>query len=359
MIQSNDPLLFVNPAKREAIRERITVLEEYLAGCGGDEAALAGAQKLGMRVSSFNRILKVWRDTRDPTLLGIGMSRRNKAIDVTARCTDAQIQTATEAAAEFLPDTVRERLVARAEELGEARGIKMPARQKLRLLIDSVAPRSLRRGVPALASGTIVVDHVVLDLGVLFSGRHDAIKPLASFLLDGDSGRVLGVTLSEAPPGPSSVAALLHSALLAGSIVTCPGASATTVRPLLVDQLGDFDWSDLLRSLAASGCRVEGERRRSARRSWVRDWYGVSVAGVTLRPGLTDRAPAERRWYPANSRHRPLSAQEAHDLLRARLLSQGTKHAPPIIANGNEAGLFGRINHALLPIRRKKEGDSF
>lgn len=334
MPKREDPLLFVNPTMREAARRRIRLIEDYLAGPQGDAEAYDAAKALGMRITSFHRLARAWKETRDPGRLGIGPSATSRSSDVSSRVTDDQAAIVREAAAGLPAETFREQVVRHAGRIGAERGVAMPNPQKLRLLVDDLAPRLRRRVAPPSGVGGLMIEHIALDLGVQLPSTARPIRPVGTFLAQADDGHVLDVAIGEGPPTPRAVASVIVSALEQGIVVAGNSTGGAAIRPILIDRLPGSDWSPLIRTLGDLGFRIVGDDRMGMRRTWIQQHHGRRIAGIDLRPRLTERPPSERFWQPSDRRETALSDLEARQVILSRLATTSLRSAgPPTVAS--------------------------
>lgn len=331
MVGNADTLASMDPVRREAVLRRIRVIEQFLEGPGGDDEVYAAAKQLGMGISSFYRIARVWRETRDPFRLGIRSKR--PSMDGANVIEAQRIDIIRTAAAEMPRNAARTRVLERARQIAADRNVSLPNVGELRRLVYRAAPRPVASDGSEAGPGMLIVDHVAIDMGVVFSPERPPVRPIATILADGDTGGILNLALGATPPTATTVAGLLSGALGAGIVASDPNADVERVRPVWIDGHEGDGWGLLFQRLDEVGFRRLGRARGASRRSWINERLGGEICGVLLKPFLT-HAPADARdWQPRRRHHGAIGPDEARRLLMLESEAQRNAASTPIVAS--------------------------
>jgi len=345
-MSEEDPMRFVAPMRRQAVRARIKAIEEFMKGPRGQEEAYQASKALGLSISSFHRLVKAWRESKDPTRLGVASPRKQRDPSIRHRMAAEHVRIVRDATAAFPATEKRERVVARAILMFVERGLRPPSRIVLRQLIDEIAPREKPTGI-MVGDGrnALVVDHVALGIGVIFPGISAAIRPIASLLVDPEDGSVLALQLDPDEPSPGAVAKLITHALATNRIAARECTAAEPIRPIAIGGANAPEWQDLLGILKDCGCEATSLGGEGAHRDpWVFRYFGSTIAGVRLKPRLTSVPAARRAWTAHSSRDRPLSQAEATRILRERLSCGETSgSARTVVSRVKQSELVRRL----------------
>lgn len=302
-------LTFVAPHRRDEVLRRIGVLERFLAK-PGRTAAHRSAGELGLGLTQFYRLARVWRENRKPErIAGSATARPRKTLAT------AEQLSFVELAVTDLPHDSVAAIASRAIKLGEAAGVAMPSLNSVRKIVElnragRVAPNSPAKGAE------VVIATCALDLAVA-TPDGSLTMPVATIVIHTlPDPRVLGVALSFED---RCAAAAAHALIDACTTWRSPTHAA---RPLIAIGRGPGpDWSELVESIAASGAEVRLMEARA--HSVMNDavaLLGRKPAGFRLAPDLTAKPTDLRRpTLPAGAR--ALALRDAETLVRERLVA--------------------------------------
>lgn len=329
MVGKADALASMDPVRREAVLRRIRVIERFMDGPGGDDEVYAAAKALGMGISGFYRIARIWRETRDPNRLGI--RSKSAAMEGADLLEAGRMEIIRTAAAEMPRNASRTRVMERVRRIAADRNVALPNGGELRRLMYRAAPRPVATDGSEPGPGMLIVDHVAVGIGVVFSAEHPPVRPIATILAHGDTGAILDLVLRAEPPTAATVAGLLAGALAAGIIAADPRADDERVRPIWIDGHEGDCWEPLFQRLDEVGVRRLGRPSASPRRSWINERFGGEISGMLLKPFLT-HVPAERRiWKPRTGRSAAIAPEEARRLLMLETGSAKGRASTPIV----------------------------
>ncbi|MDY0957767.1 hypothetical protein SOM26_03615 [Sphingomonas sp. CFBP8993] len=321
-----DPdLSSVEPARRAEIARRIAEVEEYLRAPGAAAAERAAA-RLGLGLSSFRLLVRVWtRSHRAEDLSGAthrrSVSRRPDAP------TMAQLSLIRGTEASMPDDVLLEKVVAQVYANAESFGAPMPSRPTVRAYASSFRRERLA-GVPAGVG--IAIDHCAVDVLVSWKGK--AVLPIATLVLDLERRGVLGVALDPVRAGPRTTAAALLDAV---SRIEASAAVRADAVPIEIERDGRPEWDELLDVVEAHGLtRSGGEAARLPGGLRTIRLLGKDVAGVRFKARTTHRKPEGRIGEGFAS-----DVDDALQFLRSRLIPSGI--------GGPLAGLTEPVRTAL------------
>ncbi|MWC43235.1 hypothetical protein [Sphingomonas carotinifaciens] len=327
-----DPdLSFVEPARRAEIARRIAEVEEYLRAPGAAAAERAAA-RLGLGLSSFRMLVRVWtRSHRAEELSGAthrrSVSRRPDAPTI------AQLSLIRGTEASMPNDVLLEKVVAQVYANAESFGAPMPSRPTVRAYASSFRRERLA-GVPAGVG--IAIDHCAVDVLVSWEGK--AVLPIATLALDLERRGVLGVALDPVRAGPRTTAAALLDAV---SRIEAGSAARADAVPIEIERDGRPEWDELLDVVEAHGLtRSGGEAARLPGGLRTIRLLGKDVNGVRFKARTTHRKPEGRIGEGCAS-----DVDDALKFLRSRLIRSEI--------GGPLAGLTGPVRTALaLDLKR-------
>lgn len=299
-------LTFVAPHRREEVVRRIRVVEQFIVK-PGRAAAERGAAELGIGITLFYALARIWRETRSPAQM-IGASRPRQRHSRLA----AEQQVKIEAAIRELPDGSVQAIAVRAIELGKAAGVTMPALNSIRKAVELRRAGTLSSASPA-AGADVVVTTCAIDLPILSDDSMPSMPLLTAVIEIGPPPTVRGLVLSVAGDQPAIARALLDA--LRG------WRSRSGHTPKLAFGPPADGNATLLEALAAAGLTVRTmpQTPQSVMHDAVA-LLGRKPAGFRLLPSLTTRSPAQRIPTLAAGAS-PLPLNEAEQLLRSRLAS--------------------------------------
>ncbi len=321
----------VGPHRRTEVLRRIEILDRYLSNEITSERAI---EDLRMSAPSFWRLLRAWRQSRRPELIGASGRLRKPRIPVI----ETQRRLIEEAERNGADDPVA-KVVARALKLGTERGIAMPGETNVaNHVMDLRRERGLRpRGVHDL-----VLVMCAVDLPIVHPRLAVTAAPLMSVLVDvGMVPVVLGLALAHDLPTPALAARTVLDA-----IARAEAPRPTPVRRIHLPGGASPIWNEIADAASACGLNVQVDalKPRSARA--VTPLLGARPGGIRLFPDQTGRA-AEQRVRPLRSGSHTIGLIEAEELLkgRFRLAFPGTRM---VITDDAEAR--GRLSTALQQI---------
>ncbi|ONF96271.1 hypothetical protein [Sphingomonas jeddahensis] len=306
-MDSDEPnLRLVAPHRREEVSRRIRVLRGYLKA-PGLAAAKAASAELGLSLSSFYNLARAWSSMQQPEMLqgaGKPRHRRDELSDEQRDIFEEVSKTTTE--------TVLQRVIDQASELGAARGVEMPSwntsRTHLRKLLGARLPDT-----SFAAGATFAIDHVALDLPVKDGDR--VTMPVASLVLRMDDASVVGVDLDL--DSPSAMAARTAVAIARSTMV----ADITPEAMLAAEVFPGDEWQRLADDLRDMPLKLRlFDRERLGRKGPAMTMLAERIAGIRIKPRLAGRARDQRpATLPAGAT--PLSLNEAKALVLERWIT--------------------------------------
>lgn len=194
----------IDPRIREHIIVRIYAIEEFVAN-PGRKAAERIASKIGIKVSQFYSMVKVWKNCSDPTMLARSGRPKNR------RCSlnDPPIN--------FIKKIINQNDRTQPDKLvnilisaGEECKMNLPPRANILRHIFKI--RSGRLALDVGTNADLIIDHTVIDLSVAFADNH-LERPLATFIIDARRDTVLGISLSQGRPSSTASLDALRDAM--------------------------------------------------------------------------------------------------------------------------------------------------
>lgn len=252
---SEPDLSGIDPLRVPEVRRRIAALEAYLSI---SSASTADAVKLGKSVglshAQFQRLARVWRDHRNPNLLGVGPRGRSKRdYGITPRAIEIAHETIALSAPEDRVTEISAAIEARCAEEDVAR----PSRPTIWNYVRAARKTAPVSGPPRIVIGRMWFHLPMLDRPV------DAMPTLfAATLLP--EGIVLAHRISTDPMIPPSVSDLISEV---GSLLS----PAAPIRELVID---DIDQRAASPALFDAGLSIMPRRSHSAQRDLSRSMAG-------------------------------------------------------------------------------------
>lgn len=300
---------FVSPDKREEVRRRIAAVERFLDEGGGRSLAVSLAHELGLGLTHFYSLVRVWNDSRNPAALH-GSGRPQVDQD---RLKDEQRRVINEAIQRLI-DGTHEDVARLAMTIGQRRAVSMPIFSTVRQYVRRQRRARLPSSSPAFGAD-LVVEHTALNVGVIGPGGA-AYRPIATICSSVHDATCRSVWLSRDSASASVAAKAILEALSKASFTgSGPGALA-----IYLDLLDDAEWQRLGKVLELAGVdRLGGIRKTARRADATLALLGSRIAGITLHPRTTNRRFEDR---PATLRPgaAPVSLEEGESFVRARLL---------------------------------------
>jgi len=317
---------FVAPHRRPEVLRRIKTVERFLAA-PGRRAATEAAATLGLGVTQFYALAKIWREGGKPEDLAGSGRRKARTTSLSAE----QVALFVDADRE-MPLSLAARVVERATELGAERCVTPPSdvvmhKHLTRLRAGRVAI------VMAESRADFVVDHCALDLAVLINDvAHGEIAtmPIVTIVFEmaAATATPVGVALSLGLPGPAQVALALAHALRPASPDGGDHRDAAARKPCIIRINADRrpGWTALWFELTAAGIRRIGKRHPVVPGGVItRSILGDRLFGFRLRPQTTHKPPL-RRQPTLRAGQTPVTMIDAENLLREHVeaISLGT-----------------------------------
>lgn len=299
-------LAMVPPHKREHVRRRILVIEKFLAKRGSKEAR-AAAIELGMSLTGFYGLVKVWEQKRSAVeLAGAGRPR----VDYHG-LTQAQMDVISVAVAE-MPGAIIERITERAVEIALERAVPMVGWAALTKHIGILATGRLPANSPA-ATADLVIEHCVVDLPVGDTASTTGRMPIATLVTGVAEARVLGISLTEETPSADGTARALAQALKRLTPIT--DARSVTI---YLHSLKGEDWQSLREAVDRPGITlIDHASDQVLPPAATIRLLGRKLVGIRIKPRF-GRRPFVARLATIEPGGRPLELAEAEDFLRAR-----------------------------------------
>ncbi len=300
---------FVAPDKRAEVTRRINTVEKFLNEGGGTALAKRLARELGLSLSHFYNLARIWNEDRNPAALhGAGRPKINHD-----RLKEEQ-RTIIDEAMQRLTDGTHEDIARLAATIGERRAVPMPIFSTTRKYVRRHRRARLPSSSPAVGVD-LVIEHCAINVGVVGIDG-EAYRPIATICTSVRDARVRSVGLS-LDGAPASAAAKALAETLSEAKLTGDGSGSLAV---YLDLLEGADWAKLGTILGKASIERIGEHRSSIRRADATlALLGSRVAGLTLHPRTTNR-PFESRPAKLTQGANPVSMEEAERYVRARLL---------------------------------------
>jgi len=287
MVPSPD-LSLVDPDRRTEIARKIEVVENFLKE-PGRRSAEAHAAELGIGVTQFYRLVRVWSERKAPEALAGAIRRRGgyrhpKGLD------DAQLALVRGTEAGMADEPILERVLNRIYQHAATMGAAMPSRPTVRAAL-AAARRHRLQGLPAGAG--LAIEHCVVDMRVPWKGTDT--MPIATLLLDLEHRAVIGLALDPVGGTPTSTAAALLDGLKRIGETAASDAKAVAL-PISIDRDGDIGWPDLFARLDRHGLIRSGrDLKAMPRGTRTTDLLGKDLRDVRFRPRAIHTPPEERR----------------------------------------------------------------
>lgn len=303
-------LSFVDPERREEIGRRIAEVEAYLKA-PGRAAAERSAARLGLGMTSFRNLVRIWTKGHNAEELS-GAKRRRSGPRRSDALSPAQVAIIRGTEAGMPDDVLLEAVVKEIYANAGSLGASMPSRPTVRAYAASFR-RDRLAGVPAGVG--IAIDHCAVD--VLVSWRGMAVMPIATLVLDLEARGVIGAALDPVGAGPRTSAFALLDAV---SRIERSAEEPNGEVPVEIDRDDRPEWRGLFDVLEANGLRRsgrDGERLQAGLRT-IR-LVGKEVGGVRFKARTTHRDPSGRigSGFAAD-------VDEAQQFRRARLIRSTT-----------------------------------
>jgi hypothetical protein len=325
MSEHDVDLSLVPPDRREEIARRINAVRRYLQS-PSRQAAIDGADELGLALVTFYNLAKAWRDAPRPeNLAGAGRPRQRRS-----SMTPEQIAIVDKAIATSAVFN-RAGIVDHALALAEAAGVDVPSRYVVRNHIDRSKPASIPHGAMA-SEADLVLDECVIDIPVAFGGQ--VIRPLCSVLFEARTFAPVGLHLSARLPTPAVAAATILDAL--DREPSEDGDSHGRV-PLLDLHVGDGpDWITLQRALTKGGVAAAARPLRARGSGKVMTSALGGIRGLRFRPRML---LTRDRSFEYRLKAQPMDLADASDNLRARLGLHRTRETASLCTRGQREAL--------------------
>lgn len=290
-------LAFVRPERRALVERRIAVLERYLARERGDEFdADKAAAELGMARQGFFRLLRAWKETRDPVKAGVTRAhgprgRQRRPGDDFIERTLAALPTGRP----LLQD------VTDVEAAARAAGVTIRGSTALTAMV-----RQLRDVAPF--DGPLI-DHVALAIPC--AGPDGAVMPVATVLADGRDRVVHAIALRLEPVDAASAADVIRHAYRLGVL-----ASGQGLVELAIDASPDEGWQALFHVLGGAGVRRTGANRRARHAARLaRSLVFPALFGIPSHPKMVALPAADRPIQPVGAHDEVLTLDRAQRLI--------------------------------------------
>jgi hypothetical protein len=321
----------VGPHRRTEVLRRIGILDQYLSGEMTSTEAIEG---LAMSEPSFWRLLRTWRQSRRPELIGASGRQRKPRFPM---C-DLQ-KRVLELAERSAPSDHVKRVVGRALKLGIADGVEMPGETNIaKHVLDVRRARGLRPdGVHDL-----VLVMCAVDLPIVHPRLMTTASPLMSVLVDiGKVPVVLGLALAYDGPTPALAARTVLDA-----IARAEASRPVPVRSFHLSGGPCPAWRDVADAVAACGVDVHVEEMRPRSARAITPLLGARPGGIRLFPDRTGRT-AEKRTRPLRPGGQTIGLPEAEELLKGRF---SLAFPGPRMTISDDAEAKGRLSSSLQRI---------
>ncbi|MBD8736239.1 hypothetical protein [Sphingomonas sp. CFBP 13706] len=298
----------VEPERRPEVARRIQVIESFLKSPGRRSAAAHAAQ-LGLKISHFYRLVRIWSERKQPQEMAKATRRRSgyrhaKGLD------DAQLALVRGTEAGMPDDAVLEHVLKRIYGHAEAMGIAFPSRPTVRAAA-AAARRQRLAGRPAGVG--LVIDHCAVRMAVDWKGT--SVAPIATLVLDLERRMVVGAALSTSMGNARSTCLAMIDAL--GRVAADQDVFPASARlPIEMDIDEAADWQDLIAALERHGVQRTGSdlpRLPGGRRTVA--LLGKDVNGIGFMARTTHRPPETRCGIGD-----VVDLEEAQDYVRAKLI---------------------------------------
>lgn len=291
-------LTFVDPDKREKVRRRIEEIEAFIAS-PGRKAAETAAQRLGLSVTQFYRIVKVWRKNPTPEKIADARRGMSKPRGVNPRV--VEILGATAQHNPNVPATTVGRLAAAAIV---AEGLAVPSDDTIRSVIQAMR-RETSAGTPAGVG--LSLDFCRIDIPV---ARGDAERlPAVAMVIDLESREFVGLALAAEPGVQLAARALIDAA----ENSKCVGVQSASI-PLKLDITAGHGWQELLAALEPGPLRRFGRKTDEI----VGSQTATRIMGRTL-AGFKLSVQLWGQHALAGRRSSTMSMADAEAMLRNRM----------------------------------------
>ncbi|MCV0386159.1 MAG: hypothetical protein K5821_06965 [Nitrobacter sp.] len=299
-------LTFVPLERRALVQSRIEVIENYLENPSGDvQEAIKAANKLGLSISSFYRLVRNWRSHGDARQLA-GSGAKSKPFAKRVFGDEAFI---AEAIA-FLPSagTVEQDMEAIAA-LAVDRGVAIRSLSALRKEIRRLRPEYDQLSVP----GDMVIARTAIEMPVQFGSR--IAMPVAIVVAETATARILSIQLQEAAKGPNDYVEALLATLAIGNLN--PGSKGAS--SLTLGGIASEDHSSLKTELANVGLRVTNEIKRG--RLAANEWVSRRLRSLDLKshPRLAHQKAGRRDMVPNSDLDAPVTLERAQSVVNSRI----------------------------------------
>ncbi|MBX9860501.1 MAG: hypothetical protein K2Y20_13070 [Sphingomonas sp.] len=326
-------LSFVAPHRRDEVLRRIAVLEQFAAK-PGRAAAQRGASKLGLGMTQFYRLAKVWLKHRKPErLAGAATARPRKTF-----ATPEQIRFVELAVSDRPHDSVAG-IASCAVEMAASAGVPMPSINSVRKIVEMKRVARVAPNSPA-AGADVVVATCAIDVPVVAVDGSLTMPVATMVILALPKPRVLGLVLSF----ESGRAATVACALI-GVCNSSRTPSQATMPVIAIERGRGPNWSELFHVIAAAGAEIRpmGARAHSVMNDAVA-LLGRKPAGFRLVPDVTAK-PVNLRRPRLAAGATPLSLTDAESLVRGRLVVASPSVAPPGLIEEAAQDLARRLHH--------------
>lgn len=323
-------LSFVAPHRRDEVLRRIGVLDEF-AKRPGRAAARLSAGQLGLGLTQFYRLARVWAAHRRPELLAGSAAARPRTTRATAR----QLQVVELACIER-PNANVASVAAHAITLAKAAGVEMPSTNSVRKIVEMKRVGRVAPNSPA-AGADLVVATCAVDIAVTRTGEPPTMPVATIIIHTSPSARVLGLALSLDASAPTAARAI------ADTLLAWTSTFQSATPSIAVEPGPGPAWVDLVRALSATGGDVRAMEPRP--HSVMNDavaLLGRKPAGLRLAPDLTSK-PIDARQPRLAAGAVPLMMADAERLLRQRLVSPSTPAPMPWFTQSAADELMRRI----------------
>ena len=301
-------LSMVEPDRRPEVARRIQVVESFLKA-PGRRAAEAHAAQLGLGVTQFYQLVRVWSEKKQPQEMAKAQ-RRRQGYRHAKGLNDAQLALVRGTEAGMPDDAVLERVLDRIYVHAAAMGTALPSRPTVRAA-TAAARRERLAGRPAGIG--LAIDHCAVRMAVPWEGV--SVTPVATLVLDLERRRVVGAALSAMMGDPGSTRLALLDALGRASDVQDAELDET---PLPIEMHIDEapGWRDLITVLGRNGMLRTGhdlDRLPGGRRTIA--LVGKDVNGIEFMARTTHRPPHKRHGVGG-----VVDLDEAEGFVRRRLI---------------------------------------
>lgn len=308
-------LAFVRPERRLLVEKRIGVLERYLARDKGDAFdSDRAAADLGMSRPGFFRLLRAWRQTRDPVKAGVtrphGPRGRNH------HGGDGFVETVLH---ELPAGRPLQRDVKAIEAAAREAGVEIRSTSALTAMV-----RDLRAVAPFRGP---LIDHVALNIPC--ASPDGPVMPVATILADGCTRTVHAVTLRLEPADAVAAATVLRHACRTGAVGDQDEQGRRTIA---IDAPPDPKWFDLFDTLRQAGLeRTGAERRVPQAGRLARSLVFPTLLGLATHPKLVHQHADARRIRSMAERDELLSLDRAQALMDDMVRAARGNAALPLV----------------------------